>query len=51
MRKETVKKIILIVIIIAALFLGLSLFNNKAKEDLGDYDGGRGEIVDRIEDM
>lgn len=49
MRKETVKKIILVVIIIAALLIGLNLFNNMAKDDLGDYDGGRGEYEEMIE--
>ncbi len=51
MRKETVKKIIFALIVMAALFLGLSLFNKAAKDDLGDYDGGRGDIVEQIENM
>jgi hypothetical protein len=50
-RKDTVKKIIFVVVIMALLFGGLTLFNKMANDDLGDYDGGRGEIVDRIENM
>ena len=51
MRKETVKRILLIAAVMVALLLGLKLFNDMAQKDLSDYDGGRGEIVDRIENM
>lgn len=43
------KKLVIIIILCAIAFIGLKLFNEFAKDDMGDYDGGRGEYVDEIE--
>ncbi|EWM52955.1 hypothetical protein [Ruminococcus flavefaciens] len=46
---KLLKTIIILVILGAALWFGLRWFGGLANDELGDYDGGRGEYVDSIE--
>ena len=46
---KTLKTILIIAAFAAAAYFGLTKFAGFANDDLGDYDGGRGEYEDSIE--
>ena len=43
------KNLIIIIVLGALLLTGLMAFGKCANDDLGSYDGGRGEYADEIE--
>ncbi|MBR6968298.1 MAG: hypothetical protein IKH78_07150 [Ruminococcus sp.] len=49
MRKESIKRLLIIIAFAVLVVAGFKWFMNLANDDLGDYDGGRGKYEDAIE--
>ena len=49
MSKDSIKRLLIIAAFAVLVVLGFKWFMSLANDDLGDYDGGRGQYEDSIE--